>query len=277
MKCFKNSQMLVVVALSLLLCSFISMANAKEIALYVSPKGNDSWTGDSIDRSFATIQKARDAIRKMKQKGELKSEVTVYIRGGLYELDETIVFTLEDSGTKDCPITYTAYKDEEPAISGGREIDVEWKTYRDGIMKCSLPEVKEGKLNFTQLFINNKRQILARYPNYDSKNPLVTGDGYINAADDNKEDIEFHYNPETFTKKKWSKPAEAIVHIFQAWYWHNLMYRIKAIDRDRHVVELGEGGWQTNTVKGVAPNAIGESSRFFIENVFEELDATGEW
>ncbi|MFC1739721.1 right-handed parallel beta-helix repeat-containing protein, partial [Planctomycetota bacterium] len=90
MKHFKNSRTFVIVTLSLLTCSFVSMADAAEIALYVSPKGNDSWGGDSIDRPFATIQKARDAVRAMKKGSGLTKPVTVYIRGGLYELDETI-------------------------------------------------------------------------------------------------------------------------------------------------------------------------------------------
>lgn len=242
--------------------------------LYVAPNGDDSNPGTET-KPFATLERARAAVRELKK--TVREPITVFVRGGTYYLEEPLVFEPEDSGTDNQQITYASYRGEKPTINGGVKLDVKWEPYRDGIMKCSLPEVKEGKLNFTQLFINGKRQILARYPNYDSNNPLVTGDGYINAESGNKEDIEFHYNPETFTKKKWSKPAEAIVHIFQAWYWHNLMYRIKAINWERHVVELGEGGWQTNTVKGVAPNAIGKSSRFFIENVFEELDATGEW
>ena len=47
---------------------------------------------------------------------------------------------------------------------------------------CDLPEVGAGRLDFTQLFVNGKRQIRARFPNYDHKNPLVSGTGYINAA-----------------------------------------------------------------------------------------------
>ena len=117
------------------------MANAGETPLYVSPEGNDSWSGESIDKPFATIQKARDAIREMRRKNGLTEPVTVYIRGGLYELDETIVFTLEDSGTKACPITYTAYKDEEPVISGGRSITGPWTDYKGQIKVCTIPAV----------------------------------------------------------------------------------------------------------------------------------------
>lgn len=157
--------MLITFVIALLLCSIAVMAGAGEIALYVSTGGNDSWAGDSIDRPFATIQKARDTIRAMKKKGQLTKPVTVYIRGGLYELDETIVFTLEDSGTKACPINYTAYKDEKPVISGGQKITGQWKNYKGQIKVCAIDEVKEGKWDFRQLFLEGKRQTRSRIPN----------------------------------------------------------------------------------------------------------------
>ena len=40
-----------------------------------------------------------------------QSQATISIRGGLYRLTETLVFGLEDSGTKDHPVTYKAYAD----------------------------------------------------------------------------------------------------------------------------------------------------------------------
>ena len=49
-------------------------------------------------------------------------------------------------------------------------------------MQCALTEVKSEHINFTQLFVNGRRQIRALYPNYDVQNPLVDGSGYINAS-----------------------------------------------------------------------------------------------
>lgn len=94
--------------------------NAEEFKYYVSPDGNDSWTGNNIDKPFATIQKARNVIRIMKKQGGLTKPVTVYLRGGIYRLSEPIIFTPEDSGTELCPVIYTAYSGEEPVIIGDR-------------------------------------------------------------------------------------------------------------------------------------------------------------
>jgi hypothetical protein len=101
------------------------------ISFYVSPKGNDSWSGklpapnkNKTDGPFATLERARDAVRELKEKqgGELKQTVNIYIRGGTYFLKETFVLTPIDSGTKEHPITYSAYRNEKPIISGGRII-----------------------------------------------------------------------------------------------------------------------------------------------------------
>ncbi|MFC1739716.1 hypothetical protein ACFL1G_11830, partial [Planctomycetota bacterium] len=256
MKCFKNSQMLVVVALSLLLCSFAKMANGDEVALYVSPKGSDSWTGDSIDKPFATIQKARDAIRAMKKKDGLTKPVTVYIRGGLYELDETIVFTLKDSGTESCPITYTAYKNEEPVISGGRKITGTWKNYQGKIKVCDIPEVKAGKWMFRQLFLSDQRQQRARIPNKEGFYRVGSG----------LEDMEsFKYEASPF--KQWNNLNDVEVIIYYAWNEARLV--ISELDEEEKIVKF----------TGTLGRRIGMdgNNRYYIENALEGLDIEGEW
>ena len=54
---------------------------------------------------LATISKARDIIRSLHS----SEPVTVYLRGGTYELTKPVVFTPRDSGTEQAPITYCAY------------------------------------------------------------------------------------------------------------------------------------------------------------------------
>ena len=49
---------------------------------YVSPDGDDANPG-SVDRPFATLEAARDAIRQMKMADKFPADgVTVYLRGG---------------------------------------------------------------------------------------------------------------------------------------------------------------------------------------------------
>ena len=256
MKRFKWLLVLLFVEFTFVFCSFTPSANAGEIALYVSPKGNDSWTGDSIDKPFATIQRARDAIREIKKKSGLTKPVTVYIRGGLYELTETIVFTLEDSGTRACPITYTAYKDEEPVISGGREINGSWKKHKGKIMVCTIPEVKKGTWSFKQLFLNGERQTRARIPN------LGEGFYYTERSEVDIGRDAMKYRDEHF--KNWKNLTDVEVVIYQNWNESRLIVS-DLYEEERVVTFTGRIGRRISR------------NRYFIDNVLEGLDQPGEW
>ncbi len=96
--------------------------NGDRTIFYVATNGKDSNSG-TIDAPFATITKARDVIRSMKKAGTLGSGgAVVYVRGGTYVLTEGIVFTEEDSGTKDAPIIYRSYPEEDVEFLGGASI-----------------------------------------------------------------------------------------------------------------------------------------------------------
>jgi hypothetical protein len=95
--------------------AFCGMLNATVLEYYVSPQGSDRNPG-TIDRPFAKIQQARDAIRLLKP-SEKTSGVNVYLRGGEYVQDETLVFDLCDSAPQGAQIGYMAYKDELPVIT----------------------------------------------------------------------------------------------------------------------------------------------------------------
>ena len=135
-------------------------------ACYVSPTGSDSGSG-KLNSPFATIPRARDAIRALKQReGSLSEPVTVYLRGGTYVLKNPVEFTPEDSGTKLCPISYAAHSNEKPILSGGREI-TGWKQVEvagKNLWAAEIPEVKSGAWNFTQLFVNGERRSRPRLP-----------------------------------------------------------------------------------------------------------------
>src|SRR5882724_7350530 len=120
--------------------------------IYVSPVGRDSNPGTK-DRPLASLAAAQKVARSRKSTGP----VTVWLRGGTYYLPQTLVFTPEDSGTKNTPVTYAAFSGEEPVISGGTRLRLTWTPYRDGILMARVP----AGLHTDQLFVNGKRQTLA--------------------------------------------------------------------------------------------------------------------
>ncbi|MCQ2477470.1 MAG: hypothetical protein MJ125_06540 [Clostridia bacterium] len=82
---------------------------------YVSPDGNDENDG-SFDSPFATVERARDAVRSIDKTG--LDGITVAIKAGDYRI-LSLEFTAEDSGTENCPVTYCAYGDGEVIFNGG--------------------------------------------------------------------------------------------------------------------------------------------------------------
>src|SRR5262245_36250241 len=93
--------------------------------LFVAPGGRDDSPG-TAEKPLATLAGARDALRRRKARGGLRTGATVLVRGGTYVLSEPLRIGPEDSGTKERPVVYAAYPGEKPVLSGGRAI-AGWK------------------------------------------------------------------------------------------------------------------------------------------------------
>jgi parallel beta-helix repeat protein len=264
----------------------IPIGQGEETTFFVAPSGSSAWSGrlaaanaQQNDGPFATLIQARNAVRELKvrEKG-LKAPITVMVRGGKYHLSETLELTESDSGTRECPITWRAYPDETPVLSGGRVVSG-WRPFKGDILQCDLPEAMGGKWRFRQLFFNGRRQTRARYPKLDPENPVHGG--WANAEDPAGEGspVAFRYKPSTFPRR-WAKPTEAEVFLLSGMGLTDTL-PIKTIDEERYVITL------TGPVKDHAampyvsyPNlriSIDSGYRFYVENVLEELDQPGEW
>jgi hypothetical protein len=64
----------------------------------VATTGSDEHSG-TLAKPFATLSRARDAVRKLNGGGPPKTTVTVLVRDGTYVLKEMLVFGPKDSGT----------------------------------------------------------------------------------------------------------------------------------------------------------------------------------
>ena len=251
-----------------LITSTTTMAN--DIVFYVSTTGNDKNVG-SKDQPFATWERARRAVRLVPK----SKQIFVFFRKGTYYLENTVVLGHDDSGTKTHPVTYAAYPGENVIISGAEKLtQLKWKPWKNGIYEAEVITKKD----FDQVFVNGFRKPRARFPNYDYENPLRSGKGYLHvtAGSNARYDTWLSYDSVLFSKKNWSNPTTGIVHAFQSNNWGNMQYQISGISRSQNKILLGKGGWQLQRNGGIG-EARGESSPFFVENIFEELDQPGEW
>jgi len=244
--------------------------------LYVAPDGRDANPGTKSE-PLASIAKARDAVR-LRTDAE---PVTVYLRGGTYELTAPVVFTPADSGTEKAPVTYCAYEGEQVVISGGQKLSLQWKPWRDGIMRAKVAAATP----IDQLFVNGTRQHIARWPNpqpwyeaYSQGLKPVKGDPVSKVTPPLHGYPAFAFDPARFSTKKWAHPELAVIHVMQKDRWGNMQWKIRSLDYETHTIRLGEGGWQIGTLwEEYRVNRVGGHSTFFIEHVLEELDAPGEY
>ena len=234
---------------ALVLNVVLATAGAAGPDFYVAPDGDDANPG-TLEEPLATLAKARDAVRRLKKTA--KRPITVALRGGTYYLSAALVFAPEDSGTKSAPIVYQAYKDETPVVSGGARLELKWEPYKEGIMQAKVPAEMAA---FDQLFLGGRKQHMARYPNFDPKAKYFNGF----AAD--------CVSPKR--AKRWANPKGGFLHAMHRAHWGDFHYVITGVAEGGNV-QL-EGGYQNNRRMGM------HRSHRFVENIFEELDAPGEW
>ncbi|MFO0816500.1 MAG: PDZ domain-containing protein [Pirellulales bacterium] len=205
---------------------------------HVATTGNDANSGVA-SQPFATLARAQRSARQA-------NGGVVVVHAGTYYLPETLVFTSEDSGTE-----YRAAEGEKVVISGGSRLDLKWEPYKEGIVQAKTPV----GLTFDQLFINGQRQVMARYPNYDPKVRPFGG-----------------FAADAFSKERaarWIDPAGGFIHAMHGAHWGGFHYRITGKNHKGEVAY--EGGWQNNRRSEIHPQ------HRYVENIFEELDAPGEW
>ncbi len=212
--------------------------------LFVATNGSDSAAG-TITAPFKTLVKAKTTVRNLLQSSG--DPINVYVRQGTYYLDSTLVFSPQDGGTATRPVSYSAYQNEKVIISGGRKFTASWATYSGNIMVANIGVVQ----NFDMLFYNDDRLLtMARWPNYDSAQPMQGCGNYSSRIG------------------LWKNPAGGFVRAIQANHWGGCSFKI-----------TGKNG-SSLSLQWVGDNARGsavDSNEEMVENIFEELDAPGEW
>ncbi|MBM4029432.1 MAG: hypothetical protein FJ280_29150 [Planctomycetes bacterium] len=133
-------------------------------AIYVSPKGNDNWSGglgqpnaQGTDGPVATLERARDILRE--KKTAVASERRVVVADGGYLRTKPFVLTPEDSRA-----VYEAAPGARPVFSGGKVIRG-FERGENGLWTVRIPEVADGLWYFDQLFVNGRRATRAKTPN----------------------------------------------------------------------------------------------------------------
>ena len=236
-----------------------AQTNPEPADFYVSPSGSDDWSGqlaspanDGTDGPFATLSRARDAVRDLK--AAKAADIVVYLRGGTYRLVQTVVFGLEDSGEGDSTITYAAYPGERPILSSGIPIEG-WTRVTESLPQ--LPQAAQGNV----LVADVSSRFLTLYdeagmlPRAQSELIKPLAGGTLNEA-----------RLPAGHLQDWSNVKDVEILVRPTRDWIVNMLPLESVD-----AEAGVARTSVEATYAIIKHGV------WIENVLEELDQPGEW
>jgi hypothetical protein len=284
-----------------------SSAAAETKIVHVSPDGDDQGTGTS-DTPFATIERARDALRKAREAGPLAKGAKVVIHSGRYRLPLQVAFGEKDSGLPDAPVVIEAAPDAKVTFTSALEIPAtHWKPLDDEAVKARLPAAAQSAvicadlnalslprpaqlqdqfslpLAVPELFFNGRRMPMAGWPNegwatigriVDMGTMKYTG-GVADAADPDKERPKDNrggvFTYEGDHPARWKPDSGLWLHGFWCYDWYDEAIRVKSIDPAKREITLAASHRYGVRQGNPSPR------RWRAVHVLEEMDQPGEY
>jgi parallel beta-helix repeat protein len=253
-------------------------ALAAPLQLYVAPDGDDKWTGRIAspnavrsDGPALTLERARDLLREIRARERLVDGAIIWIRGGFYYLPRPLALSESDSGTEGASVTWRAYGNEKPVLTGARIVS-KFEIHRGEILKAELRSQGLTGSAMRQLYFNRERQTIARYPNFDPRRPVSGGWAYVDGTpsskyasrhDDSKRILKQHPSD----VRKWLSVEGAEIFIFPRYNWWNNIVSLLNFDPGQRTLELTRD----------TSYAIRPGDRYFVQGLLAELDVPGEW
>lgn len=234
--------------------------------LYVSP------TGSGDEYSLGSPGSLHGAIKKVRTlTGTMSEDITIYLRGGTYFLDEPMVLWDADSGKNGHRVIYKAYTGESPVLSGGVVI-TGWSSVGGGVYKASYTGP-----GFRQLYVDGSRAVKARKPTQTDDLTFGPYYEYVGWDGDNK-----CVKVNTSEISSWTGLQD--VEMVVKHHWNQGRYRIDHItvdgaDSDFTWVYFREPETSINAWESTSTHGSGwiSGQTFYFENSIDILDAEGEW
>lgn len=248
--------------------------------LYVSPHGSDHWSGRSprpnptkSDGPLATLEGARDAVRRLRTQGGGHGPIHVIVAGGNYALPRPLILTPDDSGAPTAPVVYEAAPNTHPVFSAGRRI-TGFRPAGNGLWTAHIPNGQAGKWYFEQLWVNGRRATRARAPNQFylyMRDKAAYGTDPLTGQRTDLSRRAFVARPEDIQPLLALTPAQLHDVTLVAYHsWEASRLKIASVDpKTNVVVTTGPAVWPFMT--------WGPSQRYTLENYRAALDHPGEW
>ena len=208
-----------------------------------------------------TPAQALEQIRAARKAGDT-SPATLIFPEGTTELLTPLTLEAQDSN-----LTITGTKS---TLIGGPKV-TDWEKHSGEIVKTDVSKLLPKGFLPKQLLCDGERQILARYPNFDAKDPLYGGWAFVapfppaGAPEGHLWKRTLFVKPEDV--RKWSHPEDVELDIFAQYGWWNFLEPVASLDPATRLL----------TLKKDCSYDLHPHNRYHFQNALEELDAPGEW
>ncbi|QDK80621.1 L-rhamnose mutarotase [Spirosoma sp. KCTC 42546] len=264
----------------LLLTLLPSLLFAQQAEIWVAPDGSDMNAG-SKEKPVASLQMALRKVRELRRLADpsIATGAHIYLKNGLYALNEPVFIRPEDSGTPAAPTVIEAAPTEKPILSGGISISG-WQKVKGtipglpkeavgNVWMADAPNVGGRLLEFRQLWVNGTKATRAKDTPYPLMNRILSWN--------KQEQICWIPAPKVGDLSK-AVGLEMLIH--QWWAIANL--RIKRIEVQGDSAKLwfhqpesriqSEHPWPSPWLSKETGN-----SAFYLTNAIQLLNQPGEW
>ena len=270
---------------------------------YVSIDGSDSWSGrlanptpDQTDGPFRTLERARDRIRELEGRAATTEPVAVIVDEGVYTFDRSFTLNERDGGAPGAPVIYQARPGKKVILSGGPSVapDTLGPVNDPAIRERLDPEAREhivqadlralqitglgefpikyqGAPAVPELFFNNERMTLARWPDKDWTTiaRIIEPGACPRTGDKRTHGGIFEYAGDR--PARWSTAGSVWLHGYWCYDWHSEVIQVKDIDLRKRQIELAAPAVYSVRQGNPSPR------RYYALNLLEDLDRPGEY
>jgi len=219
-------------------------------AWFVSPNGSDANAG-SLEAPFQTLARAVT---------NLNIGDSLNLRGGTYR--ETLQFPL--SGSRENPITVTAYNAESVTLSGCDAVAGPWSSTSNGIYAARADWTLGAGYN--QVFVDGAMQHEARHPDYGSSDLLNPATASLTVSSN------YTVTCSAFDGKGDLTGARFYASVGQSWAWQTAVITSNKTGTLFLNPSTASTWWWPNYA-----NASGNTGRGFLYGLPCLLDSDGEW
>jgi hypothetical protein len=278
--------------LTLALPAATTRAVDSSVVVHVAVDGDDADVGRraAADGSteigpLASLEAARDVVRKLLAAEEPPPSITVLLHGGTHRLAAPLEFTAADSGTPETAVTWQAAEGERVVVSGGRRV-ADFQPVTDPAVVARLREEARGVVlqadlaaagvsdagtfagegSRPQVFHASEPLPISRWPNDGfAEIGTLLGDRPMHDGGLPGNSVGW-FTAEVDRLPFWKDEPDGWLFGYFFWDWSDSRQRIKRIDPAAGSIELEE------------PHTTYRSGqRFHAFNMLCEIDQPGEW